>query len=132
MLVPLTSFYAATSALFLIPLSLWVIFARQDLGVVWGDGTEDDGRLMRLRRAHGNFIEYVPMALIMLFLAELQGAPRPLLHLTGASLLAGRAVHAAGLIRFPADLRFRVVGMVLTFTALGAGALGAVSASFGR
>ncbi len=130
MFVPVTSFYAAAAALFLIPLSLWVIFARQDLGVAWGDGTEDGDRLMRLRRAHGNFIEYVPMALIVLMLAEIQGAPAWALHLSGKSLLIGRVVHAAGLIRFPGDLRFRVVGMVLTFTALGAGTLSALWATF--
>jgi len=130
MIVPVTSFYAAAAAFLLIPLSLWVIFARQDLGVAWGDGTEADGRLMRLRRAHGNFIEYVPMALIVLMLAEIQGAPSWALHVAGNSLLSGRVVHAAGLIRFPSDLRFRVVGMVLTFTALGAGTLAALWATF--
>lgn len=130
MVVPVTSIYAAAAALLLIPLSLWVIFARQGLGAAWGDGAEDGGRLMRLRRAHGNFVEYVPMALIVLLLAELQDAPAWVLHLAGLSLLVGRAVHAVGLTRFPTDLRFRIIGMVLTFTALGAGTIGAVAASF--
>ena len=130
MSVSVTSFYAAAAALVLIPLSLWVIFARQALGAPWGDGPDDGGRLMRLRRAHGNFIEYVPMALIVLLLAELQAAPAWALHVAGLSLLAGRAIHAIGLTRFPGDLRFRVIGMVLTFTALGAGALAALGATF--
>lgn len=121
-----TPIYAALLAALYILLSLQVIRQRQRDGRAWGEGGE--GRLRNLVRAHGNFAEYAPMGLLLLLLAEAQGAPGWAVHLTGTSLLAGRVVHAFALSERPAALQWRVAGMVLTFTALGTGALAALFA----
>lgn len=124
-----TPIYAAVLAALFILLSLRVIRQRQRDGRAWGEGGE--GRLRNLVRAHGNFAEYAPMGLLLLLLAEAQGAPGWAVHLTGASLLAGRVVHAFALSERPGTLPLRVAGMVLTFTALGTGALAAMFATIG-
>jgi uncharacterized membrane protein YecN with MAPEG domain len=44
------------------------------------------------------------------------------LHLLGLGLVAARAIHAYGLSQTPHILRFRVLGMSLTFTVIGVAA----------
>jgi uncharacterized membrane protein YecN with MAPEG domain len=102
-------------------LSVRVIRWRRRELVALGDG----GRpaLQRALRVHGNFAEYVPLALILLALAELTGAAALLLHLLGLALLGGRALHAYGVSQAEENYRFRAAGMVLTFATLVAGAL---------
>lgn len=119
--IRITALYAAALTLVYLALSISVIRRRQRDRAAWGD--DGDGPLMRIVRAHGNFAEYVPMVLILLLLAEMQGVAAPLLHLTGASLLTGRLVHAFGLVARPEALAWRVTGMVLTFTSLLAGTI---------
>jgi hypothetical protein len=49
---------------------------------------------------------------MLLFMLELNGAPKLLVHILGVTLLTGRVLHAMGL---PAnDLRRRVLGMKIT------------------
>jgi hypothetical protein len=74
-------------------------------------------------RVHANFAEYVPFALLLMALAENMAPPRPLVHLVGLILIAGRLMHAYGLSQTPQILRYRVWGMQLTFAALGIAAL---------
>ncbi|MGZ8238835.1 MAG: MAPEG family protein, partial [Methylobacter sp.] len=63
-------------------------------------------------RAHSNAVEYIPIALMLLLMLELNGAPKILIHILGATLLTGRILHAMGL---PAkDLKKRVLGMQIT------------------
>lgn len=117
-----TGLYAAPLALMLVWLSLGVIKARVAARVALGDG--DDLLLRRAIRAQGNFVEYVPMALVLMALAEAGNVPAAVVHALGMALVCGRAVHAVGIRRAKEDLRLRQVGMVLTFAVLviGAGA----------
>lgn len=86
-------------------------------------GSGGDAGLERAIRAHANFAEYVPLALILVALAELQGAGSWLVHLLGAVLLAGRTIHAFGISREAEVLAWRRNGMILTFTVLALAAL---------
>lgn len=106
--------YAALCAILLIALSLRVARLRKTLKVGIGDGGERD--LQKAIRVQGNFVEYVPLALLLLFLLELsRQAPFWVLHLLGAGLLLGRVLHAIGLSS-TAGLSFgRLVGITLTF-----------------
>jgi len=52
-------------------------------------------------RAHGNFAEYTPFAVLLMLLVELQGGPAVLLHIIGLLLLLGCAVHACGISASP-------------------------------
>ena len=98
-----------------------MIGRRRAIGVALGDG--GDRALLRRQRAHANFAEYVPMALILIALAEAQGLPHWMLQVLGLALLVGRLSHAYGVSLDPEKLQLRVVGVVLTFTVLVFGAL---------
>lgn len=117
----IVSVYAALLALLFIALSINVIRVRQSTRTALGDA--GDARLLRAMRVHANFAEYVPLALILLFAAAGLGAAPIWLHLLGALLLAGRLSHAWGVSRTPENLKFRVAGMIATFTVLAATAL---------
>jgi uncharacterized membrane protein YecN with MAPEG domain len=119
--ITVTPVYAALMALLFVLLSLRVIAARRQSSVPLGDG--GDPILLRRLRAHGNFAEYAPLAIVLMVLAELQDAPVVALHIIGLLLLGGRLVHAFGVSREPENYRLRVTGMALTFTALIMGAL---------
>jgi len=81
-------------------------------------GTGGDARLERAIRVHGNFAEYVPLFLAALLAAELCGAPPVALHATAMAMLAGRALHAAGMWREPDIRPLRATGMLLTLAGL--------------
>jgi len=93
-----------------------VIMYRRKNRIAFGDA--DQPELTALMRAHGNFTETVPMALIAMALAELNGASALLLHIAGAALLAGRLLHGFGVPTKTTPLRWRTYGMVLTLTAI--------------
>ena len=121
MSLAVTPVYAAFLAVVFVALSLRVIFMRQQAKVSLGDG--GDQRLLRRQRVQGNFAEYVPFALLLMALAELQGAPAWSLNLIGLTLVAGRLLHAYGVNQEAEKLQFRGGGMVLTFFALVSGAV---------
>lgn len=95
MSTPITALYGAAAALFLLLLSWLVVRARWRYGTGLGTGTEP--AMARAVRVHGNFIEYVPLALLLLLIAELNGLPAWFLHAAGSLLLASRFLHAWGL-----------------------------------
>jgi uncharacterized membrane protein YecN with MAPEG domain len=74
--------------------------------------------LERSVRAHGNFIEYVPMVLLMMYFAEAAELSALRLHITGSLILLGRVMHGIcfGFMEFNMPLRFG--GMLLTLLAL--------------
>jgi uncharacterized membrane protein YecN with MAPEG domain len=117
----ITPIYAGLATFIFIFLSFRVIAGRNSAGVALGDG--GNRALLRRQRAHGNFSEYVPLVLLLMALAELQGAPTWTLQLMGIALLAGRLVHAYAVTREPEPIKLRVLGMTLTFVALVTGAV---------
>lgn len=60
-----------------------------------GDG--GDPQLLLAIRRHGNFVEFVPLALILLGVLELNAAPALAIHGLGAALLVFRICHATAL-----------------------------------
>lgn len=124
-----TPVYAAILALMYVALSVRVIGARRSARVALGDG--GNPALLRRQRVHANFAEYVPLALILMMLAEQQQIPAAIIHALGLCLLAGRVIHAIGVSRHPELIWQRVTGMSLTFTALVAGALANLVAASG-
>jgi len=116
-----TPLYAAVATLLFVLLSFRVIGVRRSAGVALGDG--GDRLPMRRLRAHGNFAEYAPLAIVLMAFAEIQGLMAILVHVLGSALLVGRGLHAFGVSRTPEDFRFRVAGMSLTFAVLGLAAV---------
>jgi uncharacterized membrane protein YecN with MAPEG domain len=111
-----TPIYAALLALLFVFLSLRTIHLRRRHRVALGDG--DNPELRRAMRAHANFAEYVPFALLLVYFVERDGAHLALVHALGLALLAGRLLHAWGVSQPREDFRFRVTGMVLSFGVL--------------
>jgi uncharacterized membrane protein YecN with MAPEG domain len=112
----ISSLYAAMLALLIVWLSLRVIKLRRAKKVRFGDGGEPELRVAI--RTQGNATEYVPISLILLVLLELNGAHAVLVHSGGIAMLAGRLLHARGLLT--GSLRYRILGMKVTiFTLIG-------------
>ncbi|MBK5948080.1 hypothetical protein CH339_18535 [Rhodobium orientis] len=100
----------------LIWLSSRVVALRRVKNVLSGDG--GDAELRRAIRVQGNFVEYVPLTLVLMGFSEMQGANRGVVVLIGLALIAGRVLHALGVARDPEQFSFQVRGMFFTFTAL--------------
>jgi len=109
-------FYAGILALIYFFLTMRVARRRGQTGIVLGSG--GDAELERRIRAHGNFIEYVPLALILLGFMEAQRNSMYLMHLLCVLLLIGRICHAISISREGASGPLRFVGMMLTGTVL--------------
>jgi uncharacterized membrane protein YecN with MAPEG domain len=78
-------------------------------------GTVEPGALQRKVRAHGNFAEYVPHALLFIVVLELMQAPAWLLWLLGGTLTIARIAHAYGLITKYGPSVSRATGFFLTW-----------------
>ena len=115
-MLTITPIYAALIAYVYIWLSSNVITHRMRGKVSIGDGGDD--ALLRAIRAQGNCAEYAPIGLILLVIAELQGAGGIMLNILGLSLLVGRIMHAVGFGRMKQILILRQAGTVLTFLML--------------
>ena len=119
--MPITALYAGLLTPLFISLAIRVIRERRGAQVSVGHG--DNAWLLRKMRVHANFAEYVPLALLLMGLAESVKSDARLLHVAGIILVVGRIVHAIGLSRQPESIPLRVIGMVATFTVLSLGAL---------
>jgi uncharacterized protein len=117
-----TLLFAGACALLQCALTALVIVQRVRSKVDFLDG--GDSTLLRRIRAHGNFSETAPMALLLMLLLELSGVASAWLVMLGAALLVGRLLHAAGLLGWVGGHRARLVGMALTLAALSLGGLG--------
>ena len=117
----ITPLYAAIIALLFVLLSVRTLLLRRKLKVAIGHG--DQPRLERATRAHANFAEYVPIALLLIYFLEVSSVSGPLIHILCVLLLVGRISHAYGVSQVEEDYRYRVFGMALTFTAIISAAL---------
>ncbi len=117
-MLPVTSIIAALAALLYIALAMRVIGVRRSDKVSLGDAAN---KTLETRiRQHGNFNEYVPLALILMAIAELQNAPRLLLIVLGLAILGGRLAHVYGLenMHNAVGRKLRTYGMLSTFLSL--------------
>ncbi|MDJ0628804.1 MAG: MAPEG family protein [Rhodobacter sp.] len=112
MTVVATPLYAGLLALLFIYLTMQVVRARTAHGVSVGDGGEKS--VVKAMRVHSNCAEYVPIGILLLGLAELQGMPVWLVHIVGVVFTAGRVLHAYGFGSTPQVVPARVWGMYLT------------------
>ena len=117
------AFWTLPLALIFLWLSLRVIRYRRAEWIPLGSG--GNAALERAVRAHANFAEFVPFAVLLLLLAEWGGAWPWLLHALGALLVTARLSHGMGMVQDPEDYRFRVFGMMGTFSVMGIAAVAA-------
>ena len=113
--LPVTILFVAIFALIQIPMTAAVGLRRARTEVQFLDG--GDSVLLQRMRAHANYTETVPIALLAMAAAELSGAPQLLLWTGGAVLLFGRLLHYRTLITTGFGPG-RALGMLLTFVPL--------------
>lgn len=109
---PAALIYAGLHGLMLVFLSLWVLRYKVR------SGTRGVANAERMSRVQGNFLEYVPMALILLWFVESAGTPTAVVHAMGLTLFSARCLHAYGLGSTAAANYPRMIGALLTFLLL--------------
>lgn len=112
MIVVTTALYAGLLALVIQFLGASVGATRGRLKISVGDGGNPD--LIIKNRRHMNAVENVPLALLLIALVELNGAPKLWIHIMGASLLAARIVHPFGLKIDSMNEPARIFGAAVT------------------
>ena len=110
-----TALFAGLLALLFVGLSAWVIGGRLTGNVLVGDGGQD--ALQRRIRSHGNFSEYVPMALGLVALLEAGGGQHWIVVTLLTVLLVARLLHPVGMfapVNSPRQFACRGGGIVAT------------------
>lgn len=91
--LPISAFYTSLLALLMLVLAYQVV--KQRLRHKSGLGHQNDD-LMVAGRAHANAAEYIPITLLLMVIAELNGANPTVLHISGVAFLVSRVIHAWG------------------------------------
>ncbi|MCU5775904.1 MAPEG family protein [Erwiniaceae bacterium BAC15a-03b] len=105
-----SALYVVLGALFLIKFSVDVIRLRRSYRVAHGDGGFSE--LQIAMRIHGNAMENIPVALLLLVMMEMNGADIWMLHLSALFFFVGRAMHFWGMHH--SVMFWRRNGMLLT------------------
>jgi len=117
MIIPVTGVFAAVIGILLLVLSAQV--TRFRMKYKKGLGITDDPDFAAAVRAHANLVEYAPLGLIMLGVAELNGVASGLIYWTGMALVVGRILHAWGMINGHGGQHWaRALGIVLTWLSI--------------
>ena len=113
MSVTITALYAGILALIVIALAINVTVHRVNLRVPLGDG--GNPQMRRMIRLHGNAAEYIPFAVVLMAIYELNGGGHMGLHIVGIALVAGRVVQTWGMWATDMTNRGRQTGQSLTW-----------------
>jgi uncharacterized membrane protein YecN with MAPEG domain len=116
MILSITPLYAGLLALVFVVLSVLVV--RQRIALEKAADKSDETALLKSMRVQANFVEYVPLALVLMLCAELQSAPAIAVHAMGVALLVGRVCHGIGMSATPQISVLRATGFLLTFAML--------------
>ncbi len=109
-----TAALAAAFAVIMVLLSALTSMRRAALRVTHGDA--GDETLRRRIRAHGNFTEYTPLALVLLLLVELAGTSFAWTAALAISLFLARLLHAVGML-YMSGPALRAMAMFIQHTA---------------
>ncbi|MBC7477113.1 MAG: MAPEG family protein [Pseudorhodobacter sp.] len=116
MTLPVTAFYAALLTLIYIVLVQLVIRTRLQVKVGLGENGND--AVLQAVRRQGNFVENVPLAIVLMALAEAGGSGALLLNLCGIVLVAARLIHPFGIDVGRPSHPARILGAVATTAVL--------------
>ena len=111
-MIPVTLIYAGLMGL------LSVLLANQVLYVRLRGETMSDWKADATLRVQANFVENVPLALVLLYLLEASGLEAEAVHVFGAALVSCRLLHAWGMSRHPGANYPRLIGAQGTFLLL--------------
>ncbi len=81
-------------------------------------GTGNDDLMERRSRAFGNFIEFVPMFILLMAMMEVQGYGTIYVHILGITTVVGRILHALGMTNSIKIINGRFVGAILAYLSL--------------
>lgn len=90
----ITILYAGVLGLMAIVLGATAGIYRAKHNISIGDG--GDAELTLRMRRHANFVENVPLALVLFAMLEMQGVSGLAIHGLGVALVLGRSLHWAG------------------------------------
>jgi uncharacterized protein len=113
---PITALYAGLLGLLMLILAFRVVAVRRATAIGLGDG--GNALLLSRIRIHGNAAEYVPLALLLMLVFEINGGSARWLHALGIALVVGRLAHAQGLEQSNGVSPGRLVGNVLTWSVI--------------
>jgi uncharacterized membrane protein YecN with MAPEG domain len=116
-----TPFFAAVFVLIYVLLSFSVVRHRIGKQVALGEGEDRD--LHVAIRVHGNFSEYIPLALLLMWFVEMVLYDSRLAFGMGIVLLVGRVMHFIGMHSPRKYMILRQLGMLATFGVLLVGAV---------
>ena len=117
----ITPIFAAILSFIFVFLTVRTLRLRRRFRIAVGDF----GNLEMLRavRAHGNFAEYVPLTLLLIYFVEQVHGHSWLIYTLGSVLTLGRMSHSYGVSQLNENFFFRVFGMACTFSTIGISAL---------
>ena len=107
--MPATLIYAGIVGLLAVGLANHVLYARLRARSL------PDWQPPAAERVQANFVENAPLALVLLYLMEVGGAPLVFAHSCGIALVAFRVLHAWGLARYAGANYPRLIGAQGTF-----------------
>jgi len=116
MSVSITALYGAILGLVVIALAINVTVHRVKLRVPLGDG--GNAEMRRMIRLHGNAAEYIPLAIALMLIYELNGGAHLGLHIIGVALIAGRVAQTLGMWATDKTNIGRQIGQSLTWLSL--------------
>jgi uncharacterized membrane protein YecN with MAPEG domain len=116
MATPITALWAGLLGILSLALAMNVVRGRVSENVIFGDGGVTI--LQQRIRVHGNFVEYVPIALVLLLVLELNGTSPLVLNVLGGGLFVGRLLHAFGLATTTGTSAGRFIGTIVTWLAI--------------
>jgi hypothetical protein len=115
--VPITAIYAAVLALIILALGINVTVHRVKLQIPLGDA--GNPQMLRMVRLHANAIEYVPLALLLMAIYEINGGAQLPLHIVGIALVAARLIQTWAMWSTHRPNTGRRIGQSLTWASLG-------------
>ena len=128
--VHIVAFYVGLNALLMLVLSYLVGSARGRQGAL-DPGATGDASLTRAIRMHGNYAEYVGLAMVILLTLERLGYGDIWLHVLGAGFTLGRVSHAYGMTRTKHPNAPRFVGNATTGLTLLVGGIACIAPLLG-
>jgi len=113
--MPVTTIAAVLNGLLLVLMTAGIGLIRNRRQISYGDA--GDTRFAKRVRGHANGVEQIPIALVLMALAELQGASDGVLWAVAICLTIGRFLHAMQFWFQGAPFLLRPTGVVLTLVA---------------
>lgn len=112
----LTPLFAALFGFFYVFLSVNVVKHRFSKKISLGSNGDKSTEVAV--RAHANFIEYVPLCLILFYFLEMVTLSSSMVFFLGCVLFVARIMHVVGMFKPREFLVLRQIGVVATFAVI--------------